>query len=105
MKIREHGLAPLLAFFIENDSLEMARTADASDGHGTHKEIPFPCGDSIGVVERDAGCRDGRHPKYFRKDHAGRRFALVQWSPVIVVSICDERPAVILSRPDHIDFV
>src|SRR5262249_47620421 len=66
MENHQQRFEALLAFIVEDDSLDVAGSRNASDSHRTYEEIVFPRRELISRVERQAGCRDRRNPKHRR---------------------------------------
>src|SRR5678816_3777194 len=105
MQVDEKRLAPLFALFVEYDALQMSGSDDASNRHRTYKQISLPCRYPITRKEREARRGDGWNPENRGQYRIGRNRPLIQGSTVVVVTIGNQRPAIVLSSLDNVHFV
>src|SRR5688572_2193578 len=104
LQFAQHRLAPdLLPLLVELDPLHVSGARRLALPQAADKDIPLPAGEHVAGIERQARYGDRGNPDDGRLLHPRARRSEARAH--VVAAITDDRQAVVLPGPDHVDLV
>src|SRR5262245_42693250 len=94
-----------LQLLIKEDAFEVAGPRNLAGSQCADEDIAFPFGETIPGIERHPGDGNRRHPEHDGGLVAGMTRTIVLPRPSVLASIADDRPAVIRTRFEDVDFI
>src|SRR5207302_6294082 len=104
VEVAQQRLAPeLLPLVVEHDPLELSARRHFAFAQPAYERVALPAWKAVAAVEHETRRRNRRHPEDDRllETGRGRRKARA----VVVAAVADDRPAVVVARLQHVQFV